>query len=128
MAKRATREAFGETLVELAERGGERLRGRRRPCRVDHNQQAQKAYPIVLSTWGIAEQDMIGVASGPPLTGLIPFTASLAVCLVLAAATTRSSGIPSATQPQREGVFPRMPASRWRGRRDGTRCSLRTLA
>ena len=79
MAKRATREAFGETLVELANEGVN-------VCAVDADlagstttNKLQKAYPDRFVDVGIAEQDMIGVASGLALTGLIPFTASFAV-------------------------------------------------
>ena len=79
MAKRATREAFGETLVELANEG-------MNVCAVDADlagstttNKLQKAYPDRFVDVGIAEQDMIGVAAGLSLTGRIPFTASFAV-------------------------------------------------
>ena len=79
MANRATREAFGETLIELAEEG-------LNVVAVD----ADLAGSTTLNKLeaydedrfvdvGIAEQNMVGVASGLSLTGRIPFTASFAV-------------------------------------------------
>ena len=76
---RATREAFGETLVELAQAGlyvvavDADLAGSTTTKKLG-------AYdPARLVDVGIAESDMIGVAAGLSLTGRIPFTGSFAV-------------------------------------------------
>lgn len=79
MAERATREAFGETLLELLEQGVP-------VCAVDADlagstttNKLMKDYPQCLVDVGIAEQNMMGVAAGLSLTGRIPFTGSFAV-------------------------------------------------
>ena len=79
MGKRATREAFGETLVEMANEGVN-------VCAVDADlagstttNKLQKAYPDRFVDVGIAEQDMIDVAAGLSLTGNIAYTGSFAV-------------------------------------------------
>ena len=79
MGKRATREAFGETLVELANEGVN-------VCAVDADlagstttNKLQTAYPDRFVDVGIAEQDMIDVAAGLSLTGNIAYTGSFAV-------------------------------------------------
>lgn len=76
---RATREAFGETLVELAQAGLDVVA-------VDADLAGSTttkklgAYDLArLVDVGIAESDMIGVAAGLSLTGRIPFTGSFAV-------------------------------------------------
>ena len=78
MTKRATREAFGETLVELAEEGVNVFA-------VDADLAGSTTTAKVASfskehfcDVGIAEQNMIGVAAGLSLTGRIPFTSSFA--------------------------------------------------
>lgn len=79
MANRATREAFGETLIELVEEGvniaavDADLAGSTTLAKLG------AAYPDRFFDVGIAEQDMIGVASGLSLTGRVAFTASFAV-------------------------------------------------
>lgn len=76
---RATREAFGQTLIELAEQGlpvvavDADLAGSTTTAKLG------KHDPERLVNVGIAEQDMIGVASGLSLTGRIAFTGSFAV-------------------------------------------------
>lgn len=79
MANRATREAYGETLIELAKEGmnvvavDADLAGSTQTAKLG-------AYdPDRLVDVGIAEQDMMGVAAGLSLTGRIPFTGSFAV-------------------------------------------------
>ena len=125
MAKRATREAFGETLVELANEGVN-------VCAVDADlagstttNKLQKAYPDRFVDVGIAEQDMIGVASGLALTGLIPFTASFAVfgvgrCYDQIRNTVCDSNLNVKVCPTHAGI-------RWARTARRTRCS-RTLA
>lgn len=79
MANRATREAYGETLVELAKEGMDvvavdaDLAGSTTLAKLG-------AYdPSRLVDVGIAEQDMMDVAAGLSLTGRVAFTASFAV-------------------------------------------------
>ena len=70
--KRATREAFGETLVELARRGPRRhRRARRRPRQVHDHAKFAAAYPERFFDVGIAEQNMIGTAAGLAVGGKI---------------------------------------------------------
>ena len=79
MANRATREAYGETLIELVEEG---LNVVAVDADLAGSTQTGKlgAYdPDRLINVGIAEQDMMGVAAGLSLTGRIAFTGSFAV-------------------------------------------------
>jgi len=77
--KRATREAFGETLVELANEGVDvvavdaDLSGSTTTARFG------KAYPDRFFNVGIAEQNMIGTAAGLAAGGKVAFTGSFAV-------------------------------------------------
>jgi hypothetical protein len=122
MGKRATREAFGETLVELANEG-------MNVCAVDADlagstttNKLQKAYPDRFVDVGIAEQDMIGVAAGLSLTGRIPFTGVF--CRVWSRPLLRPDQEHHLRlQPQREGVPHALPASRWARTARRTRCS-----
>ena len=76
---RATREAYGATLVELAQAGV--------PVAAVDADLAGSTTTAKLAGFdkrllvdvGIAEQDMVGVAAGLSLAGRIPFTASFAV-------------------------------------------------
>ena len=79
MANRATREAFGETLLELVEEGVN-------VAAVDADLAGSTTlnklgakYPDRFVDVGIAGQDMVGVAAGLSLTGRVAFTASFAV-------------------------------------------------
>lgn len=79
MANRATREAYGETLIELAKEGvnvvavDADLAGSTQTAKLGAYDSDR------LVDVGIAEQDMMGVAAGLSLTGRIPFTGSFAV-------------------------------------------------
>lgn len=79
MARRATREAFGETLVELANEGVDVVAVDADLAGSTTTAKLGAAYPDRAFDVGIAEQDMIGVASGLSLTGRIAFTASFSV-------------------------------------------------
>ena len=77
--KRATREAFGETLIELANEGVDVVA-------VDADLSGStttgtfgKAYPDRFFNVGIAEQNMIGTAAGLAVGGKVAFTGSFAV-------------------------------------------------
>ena len=78
MAK-ATRAAFGETLIELAEAGMDIMAVDADLCGSTTTAKLGAAYPDRLVDVGIAEQNMIGVASGLALTGRTVFTGSFAV-------------------------------------------------
>ena len=78
MAK-ATRAAFGETLVKLVEEGMDIMAVDADLCGSTTTAKLGAAYPDRLVDVGIAEQNMIGVASGLALTGRTVFTGSFAV-------------------------------------------------
>ena len=78
MAK-ATRAAFGETLIKLVEEGRDIMAVDADLCGSTTTGAFGKAYPDRLVDVGIAEQNMIGVASGLALTGRTVFTGSFAV-------------------------------------------------
>ena len=76
---RATREAFGETLVELAQAGLDVVAVDADLAGSTTTKKRGAYDPARLVDVGIAESDMIGVAAGLSLTGRIPFTGSFAV-------------------------------------------------
>ncbi|HJG37635.1 transketolase family protein [Enorma phocaeensis] len=78
MSKRATREALGATLVELAREGADIFAVDADLARATTLQVFGNAYPDRLLNVGIAEQDMMGVAAGIALTGATVFTGSFA--------------------------------------------------
>lgn len=78
MAK-ATRAAFGETLVKLVEEGMDIMAVDADLCGSTTTAKLGAAYPDRLVDVGIAEQNMIGVAAGLSLTGRTVFTGSFAV-------------------------------------------------
>ncbi|QWT17312.1 transketolase family protein [Collinsella sp. zg1085] len=78
MAK-ATRAAFGETLIELVEAGQDIIAVDADLAGSTTTAKLGAAYPDRLVEVGIAEQNMIGVAAGLALTGRTVFTGSFAV-------------------------------------------------
>lgn len=78
MAK-ATRAAFGETLIKLVDVGMDIMAVDADLCGSTTTAKFGAAYPDRLFDVGIAEQNMIGVASGLALTGRTVFTGSFAV-------------------------------------------------
>ena len=78
MAK-ATRAAFGETLIKLVDEGMDIMAVDADLCGSTTTAKFGAAYPDRLFDVGIAEQNMIGVASGLALTGCTVFTGSFAV-------------------------------------------------
>ena len=78
MAK-ATRAAFGETLIKLVDEGMDIMAVDADLCGSTTTAKFGAAYPDRLFDVGIAEQNMIGVASGLALTGRTAFTGSFAV-------------------------------------------------
>ncbi len=77
--KKATRAAYGETLVELANAGEPVVAVEADLSGSTTTKKLGDAYPDRLFNTGIAEQDMVGVAAGLSLTGHIAFTGSFAV-------------------------------------------------
>lgn len=76
---RATREAYGETLIELVEEGKNVIAVDADLAGATQLGKFGAAYPDLLINVGIAEQDMMGVAAGLSLTGRTPYTGSFAV-------------------------------------------------
>lgn len=76
---RATREAFGATLVELAQAGFDVVAVEADLSGSTTTATFEKAYPERFFNAGIAEQNMIGTAAGLAVEGKIAFTGSFAV-------------------------------------------------
>lgn len=76
---KATRAAFGETLIKLVDEGMDIMAVDADLCGSTTTAKFGAAYPDRLFDVGIAEQNMIGVASGLALTGRTVFTGSFAV-------------------------------------------------
>jgi len=77
--KRATREAFGETLIELANEGVEIVAVDADLSGSTTTAKFGKAFPERFFNVGIAEQNMIGTAAGLAAGGKVAFTGSFAV-------------------------------------------------
>lgn len=78
MAK-ATREAFGETLVALADEGVDVVAVEADLSKSTTTAKLADAYPERFFNVGIAEQNMIDVAAGLAVSGKVAFTGSFAV-------------------------------------------------
>ncbi len=79
MSGRATREAFGETLVELAVEGIDVVAVDADLSKSTTTAKFASAYPDRFFNVGIAEQNMIGTAAGLAVAGKVAFTGSFAV-------------------------------------------------
>lgn len=79
MAKRATRAAFGQALIQLAKDGCDVMAVDADLTGSTKTAEFGKEYPDRLVNVGIAEQNMIGVAAGLSVDGHIAFTGSFAV-------------------------------------------------
>lgn len=78
--KRATREAFGSTLIELAKEGRDDVVALDADlAKSTTTGKFADAYPDRFFDVGIAEQNMIDTAAGLAATGFTPFTGSFAV-------------------------------------------------
>ncbi len=77
--RKATRAAYGETLVELARVGVPVVAVEADLSESTTTKKLGEAYPDRLYNVGIAEQDMVDVAAGLALTGHVAFTGSFAV-------------------------------------------------
>lgn len=79
MSKKATREALGTTLVELAGEGYDVVAVEADLSKSTTTAKLGDAYPDRFFNVGIAEANMIGVAAGLAVAGKTPFTGSFAV-------------------------------------------------
>lgn len=79
MSAKATRAAYGETLIELVEEGMDVVAVDADLSGSTTTKKLGEAYPDRLVNVGIAEQNMIDVAAGLSLAGKIAFTGSFAV-------------------------------------------------
>ncbi len=77
--KKATRAAYGETLVELVQEGMDVVAVDADLSGSTTTKKLGAVYPERLINVGIAEQNMIDVAAGLSLTGQVAFTGSFAV-------------------------------------------------
>lgn len=77
--KRATREAYGATLVELVKEGVDVVVVEADLSKSTTTATFEKAYPERFFNAGIAEQNMIGTAAGLAVGGKTAFTGSFAV-------------------------------------------------
>ena len=77
--KRATREAYGETLIELADEGHDVVAVEADLSKSTTTSKFGDRYPDRFFNVGIAEQNMIGVAAGLAVGGSTAFTGSFAV-------------------------------------------------
>jgi transketolase len=76
--KKSTRVAFGEALLELAERNPRVVAVSADTSRICCTHDFNQKYPERGFNIGIAEQNLVGIASGLASCGLIPFAASYA--------------------------------------------------
>ena len=77
--KIATRESYGNTLVELAKEHDDLVVLDADLAGATKTSIFQKAYPDRFIDCGIAEGNMMGVAAGLATTGLVPFASSFAM-------------------------------------------------
>ncbi len=82
MAAKATRESFGETILEIAETNPNLVVLDADLSKSTMTQPFMKKYPARHFEMGIAEQNMIGVAAGLALSGKIPVLTSFACFLI----------------------------------------------
>ncbi len=79
MSKRATREAFGATLIELVADGVDVVAVEADLSKSTTTAKFQAVHPSRFFNVGIAEQNMIGTAAGLAVAGKVAFTGSFAV-------------------------------------------------
>jgi transketolase len=79
VSKRATREAFGQTLIDLAADGIDVVAVEADLSKSTTTAKFASAHPDRFFNVGIAEQNMIGTAAGLAVAGKVAFTGSFAV-------------------------------------------------
>ena len=77
--KRATRESYGATLVELGKEREDIVVLEADLSKATKSEMFAKAFPERFVNVGIAEQNMVGMAAGLASTGKVPFTTTFAV-------------------------------------------------
>ncbi len=77
--KIATRESYGNALVELGKEHENLVVLRCGPCSSYKDRNVQESFPERHIDCGIAECNMIGVAAGIATTGKVPFASSFAM-------------------------------------------------
>lgn len=77
----ATREAYGQALVELGRKNPNVVALDADLAKSTFSAKFQKEFPDRFYTCGIAEADMVGIAGGLALAGKLPFASSFAVFL-----------------------------------------------
>lgn len=77
--KRATRESYGATLVELGKEREDIVVLDADLSKATKSEMFAKAFPDRFVNVGIAEQNMVGMAAGLASTGKVPFTTTFAV-------------------------------------------------
>ena len=77
----ATREAYGQALVELGRKNPNVVALDADLAKSTFSAKFQKEFPDRFFTCGIAEADMVGIAGGLALAGKLPFASSFAVFL-----------------------------------------------
>ena len=77
--KRATRESYGATLVELGKEREDIVVLEADLSKATKSEMFAKAFPDKFINVGIAEQNMVGMAAGLASTGKVPFTTTFAV-------------------------------------------------
>lgn len=78
----ATREAYGQALVELGRKNPNVVALDADLAKSTFSAKFQKEFPDRFFTVGIAEANMVGIASGLALSGKIPFASSFSVFLI----------------------------------------------
>ncbi|MCK5512112.1 MAG: hypothetical protein KAI96_04850, partial [Thermodesulfovibrionia bacterium] len=76
---KATRDAYGETLLELGEKNPDIVVLDADLSGSTKTSTFAKQFPHRFFNLGVSEQDMIGTAAGLSLTGKIPFASTFAV-------------------------------------------------
>jgi len=77
----ATREAYGQALVELGKKNPNVVALDADLAKSTFSAKFQKEFPDRFFTVGIAEANMVSIASGLALSGKLPFASSFAVFL-----------------------------------------------
>src|SRR5438046_4097324 len=77
----ATREAYGQALVELGKKNPNVVALDADLAKSTFSAKFQKEFPDRFFTCGIAEANMVGIAGGLALAGKLPFASSFAVFL-----------------------------------------------
>ena len=79
MSKQATRDAYGEVLVELGAQYSELVVLDADLSKSTRTAKFEKVYPERFFNAGIAEANMVGIAAGLAASGKMPFVSSFAV-------------------------------------------------